>query len=142
MVWNPIRETHIEMTIPPGMAGTTGNAVNMGAFNGPVAVLVYAGPGLAAPVTVTFEGTTEDPAAYCTPLAAGWSAINKGGFCEASEAMSITIDPAAAPYSIDLQQICRDFVQCHSMFLRAKLSGAAAQIAVSVVGAPKSVAQV
>jgi hypothetical protein len=137
---NPVREIWTAVTIPPG-GGTTGDAVDLSVFAGPVTVQVIAGAGVTAPIDVTFESAKESASAFCTPDASTWTPISKGGFCSPVEPLKITVDPAADPYLTDSRLVCRDVIQCPAHFVRARLS-AAGPIAVIVMGKARRLEQV
>lgn len=139
---NPFRDIWMGVSFAEGVAGLVGNAVSTANIVGPANALITVGPGLAAPVTVTFECAAEDATNVCTPDNASWSAVNKGGFCgEAVAPFSITIDPADADYVADGTVVIRDMFECPCAFIRAVLS-APAPITVSIGGRARVQAQV
>lgn len=121
------------------MTGTTGSEVDASAFaDHRGSFLVIAPPGLAAPVTVTFETADPDPAQnYCAALAP-WSPMEQGGMCEDKTPLSITIDPTDPTKGYDAVkgQICRVPMQCRSQFVRAIASAATPGLVVLVIGKP------
>ncbi len=131
---NPVRDLWFDVTIPGNHGSRDGNPVSLAPFAGPITVLVTAGSTLSKSVTVTFEGTTEDPSSPGNPLASGWAPIKKGGFCEEEEALSIAIVHNVDPFKTERKLICRELLPCPVQFVRAKLSSTHEAISVHVIG--------
>lgn len=121
------------------ITGTTGSEVDLSPFaDYRGSIVVVAPPGLAAPVTVTFETADPDPAQnYCAALAP-WSPMNQGGMCDPVTSLSITIDPTDPTKGYDAVkgQICRVPMQCRSQFMRPILDTATPGLSVLVIGKP------
>lgn len=138
---NPVRDLWFDMSIAPNHGSVTGNPVAYEPFTGPVNVIVLAGASLGAARTITIQGTTEDPTAPGTPLAAGWAPLTVGGFCDPTSPMQITVDPALEPFATDQQQITREITQCRVDFMRAVIDVADPAVAVLFAGKARRVIQ-
>jgi hypothetical protein len=100
----------------------TGTPIDVSNFMGNVGSFkVTSEPGLAAPVTVTFEGCDGDIAfGYCQPLN-NWAPLSVGGICDATTPFSLTVGPNApnGSYSVTEGGKCRQPLQCRPKYVRA-----------------------
>ena len=139
MAYNPLRDVALYPTIHPGIAGLTGQAVDLSNIVGPVGVYVVAGPGVAGPIEITVECAPRDAVDPCIPGV--FAPVNAGGLCEPAAAFKITIDPTVDPYLTAGQMMCLDFLQCPCAFARA-VASAAGPVTVFFGGKAARLAQV